>query len=169
MRSVGAVCAAFAVGMASLVAVNRTSAEQRVPAAKDRRTSPTRQDVEPGRVIGKWYMGTMTGVDCNVSVNADRTLTVQWGGCFHQDPVIKATWKISADKITWSDATLKKRLGPHLSVVGVGKNIVLVPQSNESKVKRHGYHYEYCFWRNLMGDKGLELPKEARELDKRRR
>lgn len=93
-------------------------------------------------------MGTMMGVDCDLRIKADHTMTVQTGGCFHSEPAIRVRWQISGNKITWSDSDL------------------LPIFASSTLKKRRGYDYEFCFWPNLLGDKGLELPKEAREFNK---
>jgi hypothetical protein len=170
-------CAALGVGLCPfMMVINNTSAERRSPTANVSPKPPAIKDIQPDHIIGKWYMGTMMGFDCDLSIDADHTMTIQTGGCFHQDPPIKLNWRIVGDKIFWSprsipsifsNARWKKGFGSYLSIVRVGKNIVLVPQRAETEIKRQGYDHEYCFWRNLMGDAGLELPKEARAFRSR--
>ncbi len=47
-------------------------------------------------LIGKWYMGTMTGFDCNLEIKTSTKLTIQFGGCFGQDELILLNWKFKS-------------------------------------------------------------------------
>ena len=174
-----AFCTAF-VAVLCFLTVIRISVKRgtSVPVdAPHSQPSLARQPGVPGGIVGHWYMGTMMGKDCDLILHADGTMTVQTGGCFHKDEPIRVRWRITRDKITWSNAAilkplsslqLEKQFGSYLSIIQVGKNTVLVPQNNAPVVKRESYHYQRCFWKNLMGDKGLKLPEEAKYIDRRR-
>jgi hypothetical protein len=106
------------------------------------------------------------GVDCNLTINPNWTLTVQSGGCFHQDEPIESKWTLSGNRIILSDPALKNKFGPHLTIRKVGKNLVFVPQENERAVRQRGFHHHICFWKNLLGEEGLELPAETEAITK---
>ena len=113
-------------------------------------------------VVGDWYMGTASGFDCNLHLRGDHTLTVQYGGCFHQDPPLLASWDEDNNRIwLWNSEPLQQKLGNYLTIVHYKNNIVLVPEREESKVQQKGYSPHWCFWKNLLGVGGLELPKAA--------
>ncbi|RYF50603.1 MAG: hypothetical protein EOO38_05265 [Cytophagaceae bacterium] len=170
---------AFVVSTCLLSDMNATFAERSTSASVQKVSltqSGTTSPVALSKVAGYWYMGTMTGRDCNLILRANGTMSVQTGGCFHQDDPIELRWKITGNKIIWSNPslthlrssdTVSKLLGTHLFVVQVGENTVLVPQTKEAIIKRKNYHYTECFWKNLLGAKGLELPKEAEEINRR--
>jgi hypothetical protein len=116
-------------------------------------------------LVGNWYMGTMSGSDCFLKIYSDGKITVQYGGCFQQDPIIKAKWKLDANKIVLMSDTLKSLLGSHLNIEVYKGNIILVPEHEQSYIAHHGFQHSHCFWKNLMKN-GLELPKEASDFEK---
>lgn len=116
--------------------------------------------VKPEQLVGAWYMGTMTGFDCNMSINSNGTLSVQFGGCFHTDAPITVRWKIQEDRINLQGAGLEKSLGSSLQVVTYNGHLVLIPERPQPNAGKHKYSYYHCFWRNMLKD-GLELPKDA--------
>ncbi len=106
-------------------------------------------------------MGTMSGEDHDLIVNADGTMSLQNGGCFHQDPPIKSLWRRTGNRITFDNAALKRQLGLYLRVVRYRGYMLLVPQRQEAKIARSfGYPPHYCFWQSLMRG-GLQLPRLA--------
>ncbi len=112
-------------------------------------------------VSGHWYMGTMSGEDHNLTLNADGTLSLQNGGCFHQEPSIKSSWRQQGSQITFDNAVLKRQLGTYLRIIRYQGYLLLVPQRQEAEIaKSSGYPPYYCFWQNLMQD-GLQLPQLA--------
>lgn len=115
--------------------------------------------------VGYWYMGTGMGVDCNLRVKADHTLRVQYSGCFHRDPPLFASWGLQGNLLQIvGSRTLDAKLGTHLLITRFKGNRVLVPENERDTVSRQEYAPEHCFWKNLLGGKGLRLPKEAEKL-----
>jgi hypothetical protein len=120
------------------------------------------------RFVGHWYMGTARGLDCNLKLTPAGALTIRWRGCFHQDPEIASEWKLENSCLFLQHPTLVKRLGSYLRVSKQGKYTVLIPQNQETRVKREGFDYELCFWPNALEDHGLEIPKEASQWHEKR-
>lgn len=120
----------------------------------------SKADIQAKPLVGNWYMGTMSGFDCNLEIRPDNTLTVQFGGCFHQDPPIKTRWKIEGDKIRFRSTALDQSLGSYLRVARYKNHFVLLPERQQAQQGQHPYSYNHCFWRNLMKN-GLQLSKDA--------
>ena len=115
--------------------------------------------------ISYWYMGTASGFDCNLIIRPDHTLTVQYGGCFSQGPLMRATWQQQADKITFADAALNKRLGGSFTLHNYKGYSVLVPASEIKYVAKHGYNRAHCFWTNLRPG-SLVWPPVVKDFDR---
>lgn len=111
-------------------------------------------------LVGPWYMGTMTGQDCNLKLQPGHRLEVQNGGCFNTDKPLVASWDLKSDKILFSDKDLRSQFGSYLLVVSYKNNLVLVPEKQRASVQKHGYVHYFCFWKNLMKN-GLRLPHDA--------
>ena len=120
-------------------------------------------EAHESEIIGRWYMGTATGRDCNLELQRNHILRLQEGGCFHQDPAIRTSWKLEGQKITIENPSVKQRLGTYLLIAYYRNNIVLVPEKERDEVNKHGYIHYFCFWRNLI-DNGLKLPSDAAAL-----
>ncbi len=118
--------------------------------------------LQSNQLVGNWYMGTMCGLDCNLKISSDNTLTVQFGGCFHQDPAIKSRWKLQGDKIKFQNTYLNKSLGSFLRVVKYKNHFVLLPTRPQKHQGQHKYSHFHSFWRNTMKN-GLQLSKDAPE------
>jgi len=104
---------------------------------------PTTQEL-----VGSWYMGTATGMDCDLHFNTDKTLEVQFGGCFSFEPVIRASWQRDGAWIRIGNSELQQRLGSHLVIARSKSQIFLVPEINQSAVLKDGYLQPICFWKN---------------------
>ena len=113
-------------------------------------------------LTGLWYMGTMTGFDCNMKISSATKLAVQYGGCFHQDEPIESAWTLEGDKIKLQSSELNKTLGSYLRIVRYKNHFVLVPELKQPNQGKHKYSYSHCFWRNTMKN-GLKLSKDAPE------
>ena len=126
------------------------------------------QNVPQGKAaLGYWYMGTMSGEDHNLILKPNGTLSLQNGGCFHQDPAIKSSWRQRGDRITFDNAALRSQLGSVLRIVRYRGYVLLVPQRRDAgSVRSSGYPLRDCFWRNLMKGSGLQLPPLALKADK---
>ena len=124
--------------------------------AKDTRPS----DVQPSQLVGNWYMGTMSGFDCNLKIISPNTLTVQFGGCFHSDPAIKTQWKLQGNRVRFQSKALNDSLGSSLQIIKYKGHLVLLPERQQANRGNHKYSYYHCFWRNTMKN-GLQLPKDA--------
>ncbi len=115
-------------------------------------------------LIGKWYMGTMTGFDCNLNIFENNTLTIQFGGCFYQGPLVSSKWKLENNKMLFENPTLIDIFGLYLEIVHYKNNVILIPEKfpedSKSFRSKNKYSYNNCFWRNIM-EQGLQLPKEA--------
>jgi len=125
------------------------------------------QNVPRGEpVLGYWYMGTMSGEDHNLILNADGTLSLQNGGCFHQDPAIKSSWRRKGNRITFDNAALRSQLGSALRIVRYRGYVLLVPQRRDAESTRlSGYSLRYCFWQNSMQAGGLRIPPLAYQAE----
>jgi hypothetical protein len=152
---VAAFIAALVFGVASVMNVPDVEASGRKPSVK------------PQQLVGNWYMGTMSGVDCNLRIRADKTLTVQTGGCFHQDPAVRSKWLLRGNRILLGNPALNDSLGSHLRVVRYKNNIVLVPQRTPT-TGSHPYSYHQTFWKNTMKN-GLQLSAAAYEASGQKR
>ena len=116
--------------------------------------------IQSKQLVGNWYMGTMSGFDCNLKISSINTLSVQFGGCFHQDPLIETQWKLQGDRIKFQNASLNKSLGSSLRVAKYKGHFVLLPERPQANRGTHEYSYYHCFWRNTMKN-GLQLSKDA--------
>ncbi len=117
-------------------------------------------NIQPKQLVGNWYMGTMSGFDCNMKIESANTLTVQFRGCFHKDPVIQTQWKLVGDKIKFQSTSLNKSLGSTLRVAKYKGHLVLLPERPQPNRGNHEYSYYHSFWRNTMKN-GLQLSKDA--------
>ena len=115
-----------------------------------------------------WYMGTASGFDCNLIIRPDHTLTVQYGGCFSRGPLMQASWRQQANKITFENPVLNKRLGNAFTLYQYKSYSVLVPASEDTWVAKHGYNRAHCFWINLLASGGLKWPAVVNDFDKDR-
>ena len=113
-----------------------------------------------------WYMGTASGFDCNLVIQPNHTLTVQYGGCFYQGPLMQSSWQQRGDKITFTDFALNKRLGGSFTLHKYKGYNVLVPASESNYVAKYGYNRAHCFWTNLLGSGGLEWPSVVKDFDR---
>ena len=117
--------------------------------------------------VGSWYMGTGMGQDCYLTLNADSTLSVQYGGCFYQAPSVHGSWVQRDDKVLLisESPAITKQLGSYLHIVHSRGYTVLVPQAKEAAVLHAvGYPCEFCFWQRKKGQKGTyDLPEQAWE------
>ena len=109
-------------------------------------------------VLGGWYMGTMGGEDHNLTLKPNGTLSLQNGGCFHQDPAIKSSWRRQGDRITFDNAVLRRQLGSSLRIVHYRGYMLLVPQRDAESGRALGYSLRYCFWQNPNMAAGLKVP-----------
>ena len=116
--------------------------------------------VNTRQMVGDWYMGTMSGYDCNLQIRADNTLSVQFGGCFHRDPAIETRWKLQADRINFQNANLVKTLGSSLKIGKYKGHLVLLPERSQGANGKNSYALSQSFWRNTMKDR-LEISKDA--------
>jgi hypothetical protein len=116
--------------------------------------------VQPNVLIGDWYMGTMSGVDCNLQLRSNNTLQVQFGGCFHQEPALETRWKLQGDTIKLENPNLDNRLGSYLRIARFKNHFVLLPENSQKVKGQHKYSLERCFWRNAMKN-GLQVSKDA--------
>ncbi len=105
-------------------------------------------------------MGTMSGFDCNLKINANHTLSVQYGGCFHQDPPINSGWKLQGDRIKFQNDALLKTLGSSLKIGKYKGHLVLLPERPQNSSGKTSYALSANFWRNTMKD-GLQISKDA--------
>ena len=121
----------------------------------------------PASLLGYWYMGTMMGEDCNLIVKQDFMLKVRFGGCFSSEPWVESPFQVEGDKIVLGESSLRRKFGKYLSHEIYKANDVLVPEVNKDDVSTNGFRQDHCFWRNLLGEKGLELPPDARDFDRR--
>lgn len=113
-------------------------------------------------VIGYWYMGTATGSDCNLRIDSDHRMRVQYGGCYHQDRPLFASWVLKDDVIQIvGSKELATKLGTYLRLHFHKGNLILVPERETRTVSLQGYLRDHCFWHNLLGSKGLQLPRDA--------
>ena len=116
--------------------------------------------VQTQQIVGQWYMGTMSGYDCNLTIRANHTLAVQYGGCFHQDPAIESGWMLQGDRIKFQNDALMKTLGSSLKIGKYKGHLVLLPERPQSSDGKVSYALSNSFWRNTMKD-GLEISKDA--------
>ena len=121
-------------------------------------TSP---QIESGALASHWYMGTATGIDCNLEFIDSSRLRVRRGGCFHTGPWVESTWSRSGNKIFINDLVLQNDLGHFLLITSYKSNLILVPEHNLSIVKKRAFSPNHCFWVNLLGSGGLELSKDS--------
>ncbi len=110
-------------------------------------------------------MGTASGFDCNLIIRPDHTLTVQYSGCFSRGPLIQASWQQQADKITFVNPALNKRLGGAFALHQYKGYLILVPSSEAGYVAKHGYNRAHCFWTNLRPG-SLVWPLVIKDFDK---
>jgi len=145
----------YALGLCSIT-VGNTQGRSHDPLA-----GAAAKQVSP---IGRWYMGTACGFDCNLVITKS-TMTVQYGGCFSKQNPIVVAWKQQGDKVTFDDAVLKQTLGTYLSIRSYrGKhdmNLLLVPENEQEIIQKSGYVYAHCFWKNRIAN-GLEWPRDAK-------
>jgi len=99
-------------------------------------------------LAGNWYMGTMTGQDCTLVFKADNTLSVQYGGCFHQDPWVRSPWSWDGERINIINPELHMKLGKFLAVSRYKSNLILVPQLEQATVAKEGFKLAHCFWKS---------------------
>ena len=111
-------------------------------------------------LLGYWYMGTMTGKDCNLEIQNDTKLRVRFGGCFSTGPWIESSYSRNGDKVVIDNPELRKELGTSLSIAKYKSNLILVPELNSELLKKRQFPADRCFWTNLLGSGGLELPKD---------
>ena len=116
--------------------------------------------VQTQQIVGQWYMGTMSGYDCNLTIRPNHTLAVQYGGCFYQDPAIESGWKLQGDRIKFGNDALLKTLGSSLKIGKYKGHFVLLPERPQSSDGQVSYALSNSFWRNTMKD-GLEISKDA--------
>ena len=122
---------------------------------------------KPAALPGHWYMGTMMGQDCNLHLLANHHMVARYGGCFHQDPPLSAMWRREGDKVfIEKSAALRQVLGAYLKISHRGRNDILIPETHLSEVQKRGAFPRLCFWRNLLKNRGMELPEAARRLAK---
>ena len=114
------------------------------------------------QINGKWYMGTMTGFDCNLEIGYNQ-LFITTGGCFHTDSTLTDTLIISENKIMLTNPKIIKRLGNKLFIKSYKKNLILFPETTFSLSDSTNYSYHICFWKNLM-ENGLQLAKESEDF-----
>ncbi|WLT32329.1 hypothetical protein [Geothrix sp. PMB-07] len=93
-------------------------------------------------------MGTMTGQDCTLVFKTDKTLSVQYGGCFHQDPWIRSPWAWDGERINIINPELHTKLGKYLVVSSYKSNLILVPQLEQAAVAKDGFKLAHCFWKS---------------------
>jgi len=124
--------------------------------AKDTKKS----NIQPKQLVGNWYMGTMSGFDCNLKISSTNTLSIQFGGCFRQDSPIKTKGKLQGNRIKFQNASLNKSLGSSLRVVKYKGHFMLIPERPQANRGTHEYSYHHSFWRNIMKN-GLQLSKDA--------
>ncbi len=129
------------------------------PGIADSQTPETKES----EIIGRWYMGTAMGRDCNLDLQPNHVLHLQERGCFHKDPAISAHWRLEGQKVTFVEPLVKQLLGGYLLIAYYRDNMVLVPENERDKVSKHGFIHYFCFWRNLA-DSGLALPSDANAL-----
>ena len=125
------------------------------------RAGASKPPVKAQQIVGDWYMGTMSGVDCDLTIRANKTLTVQTGGCFRRDPPIRTTWRLQGDRILLGSPALSTTFGSYLRVARYKNNLVLVPQRT-SATQARPYSFHHTFWKNTMKN-GLQLPAAAYE------
>ena len=101
----------------------------------------------PQALSGCWYMGTLSGMDCDLQFNSNGTIDVQFGGCFNFDLVISSSWEWEDGKIKIMNKELVKKFGRFLFVHNNNDKIFLVPEINSDLVKKHGFTRPNCFWK----------------------
>ncbi len=131
-------------------------------------SSPAAAAPSAAQPVSYWYMGTASGFDCNLIIRPDHTLTVQYGGCFSQGPLMQASWQQQAGKITFINPALNKRLGGSLALYKYKGYSILVPASESNYVAKHGFNRAHCFWANLLSSGGLEWLPVVKDFDKDR-
>ena len=146
------------VGVALVTAPPSSGIEKVKPQAIIKRIN--QPQVQSNVLIGDWYMGTMTGVDCSLQIRFNNTLRVQFGGCFSQEPVIETRWKLQGDRIKLENPCLDKRLGSYLQIARYKNHFVLLPESSQKVRGKYEYSLARCFWRNTMKN-GLQISKDA--------
>src|SRR5271157_3271574 len=67
-------------------------------------------------IIGRWYMGTMTGKDCNLELQKNHMLRLQERGCFQNNPGINSSWKLEGQKIMIEAPSIMQSLGKYLLI-----------------------------------------------------
>ena len=111
-------------------------------------------------MVGDWYMGTMMGYDCNLQIRPNHTLSVRYGGCFHQDPANETGWKLQGDRIKFQNDNLLKTLGASLKFGKYKGHLVLLPERAQNASGQDSYALADSFWRNTMKG-GLKISKDA--------